>query len=104
MGGAHVEGRLAGPNSVGWVFLSEGIQKFSFPQALGVDRFVTIGIPWPQVMAPFVGAVEIVCGALSLLGLLTRLAAVPLLLYICVALYSTKVITMAKNGLLEHAA
>ena len=34
---------------VGWVFLSEGIQKFLFPDALGVGRFVKIGIPWPQV-------------------------------------------------------
>jgi hypothetical protein len=49
---------------VGWVFLSEGIQKFLFPDSLGVGRFVKIGIPWPQVMAPFVGVVEIVCGSL----------------------------------------
>src|SRR5262245_9895318 len=84
---------------VGWVFLSEGIQKFLFPEALGVGRFVKIGIPWPQFMAPFVGVVEIVCGSLVLLGLLTRLAAIPLLIDICVALYSTKIITMGKNGL-----
>lgn len=84
---------------VGWVFLSEGIQKFLFPAALGVGRFVKIGIPWPQVMAPFVGVVEIVCGSLVLLGLLTRLAAIPLLIDICVALYSTKIVTLSKNGL-----
>lgn len=84
---------------VGWVFLSEGIQKFLFPEALGVGRFVKIGIPWPQVMAPFVGVVEIVCGTLLLVGLLTRLAAVPLLIDISVALYSTKIVTLAKNGL-----
>jgi len=84
---------------VGWVFLSEGIQKFLFPGSLGVGRFVKIGIPWPQVMAPFVGVVEIVCGALLLLGFLTRLAAVPLLIDILVALYSTKIVTFAKNGL-----
>jgi putative oxidoreductase len=83
---------------VGWVFLSEGIQKFLFPEALGVGRFVKIGIPWPQVMAPFVGVVEIVCGTLLLIGLLTRLAAIPLLIDICVALYSTKIVTIAKNG------
>jgi hypothetical protein len=53
---------------VGWVFLSEGIQKFLFPDSLGVGRFVKIGIPWPQVMVPFVGVVEIVCGSLSLIG------------------------------------
>ena len=83
---------------VGWVFLSEGIQKFLFPDALGVGRFVRIGIPWPQVMAPFVGVVEIVCGSLLLIGLITRLAAILLLIDICVALYSTKVVTLAKNG------
>ena len=84
---------------VGWVFLSEGIQKFLFPDSLGVGRFVKIGIPWPQVMAPFVGVVEIVCGTLLLIGLLTRLASIPLLIDICVALYSTKIVTLAKNGL-----
>src|SRR5712664_4285734 len=83
---------------VGWVFLSEGIQKFLFPDSLGAGRFVKIGIPWPQVMAPFVGVVEIVCGALLLVGLMTRLAAIPLLIDICVALYSTKIIRLAKNG------
>src|SRR6266699_4694534 len=83
---------------VGWVFLSEGIQKFLFPDSLGVGRFVKIGIPWPQVMAPFVGVVEIVCGALLLVGLITRLAAIPLLIDIAIALYSTKIVTFAKNG------
>src|SRR6266699_6684900 len=83
---------------VGWVFLSEGIQKFLFPDSLGVGRFVKIGIPWPQVMAPFVGVVEIVCGTLLLVGFLTRLATVPLLIDIAIALYSTKIVTFAKNG------
>jgi uncharacterized membrane protein YphA (DoxX/SURF4 family) len=84
---------------VGWVFLSEGIQKFLFPDSLGVGRFVKIGIPCPQVMAPFVGVVEIVGGALLLIGLMTRLASIPLLIDICVALYATKIVTLAKNGL-----
>jgi putative oxidoreductase len=83
---------------VGWVFLSEGIQKFLFPDSLGIGRFVKIGIPWPQVMAPFVGVVEIVCGSLLLIGLVTRLATVPLLIDIAVAIYSTKIVTFAKNG------
>ena len=83
---------------VGWVFLSEGIQKFLFPESLGVGRFVKIGIPWPQVMAPFVGVVEIVCGSLLLLGLIARLATLPLLIDIAVALYSTKIVALAKNG------
>jgi len=83
---------------VGWVFLSEGIQKFLFPESLGVGRFLKIGIPWPHLSAPFVGGVEIVCGTLILLGLATRLAAVPLLAVIAVALFSTKIVAFAKLG------
>lgn len=75
---------------VGWVFLSEGIQKFVYPGTLGVGRFAKIGIPAPQFMAPFVGAVEIVCGALLILGLYATLAAVPLLIVISVAIATTK--------------
>src|SRR2546425_12834007 len=75
---------------VGWVFLVEGLLKFLLPQELGAGRFTTIGIPWPQVTAPFVGGVEIVCGTLILLGFLTRLACIPLLIDISVAIVSTK--------------
>ena len=57
-----------------------------------------IGIPLPQLMAPFVGVAEIICGALILVGLFTRLACVPLLIDICVALHSTKIVTFTKNG------
>ena len=77
--------------AVGCVFLSEGVQKFLFPGQLGVGRFVKIGIPAPQVMAPFVGWVEIVCGSLLLLGLLTRLAAIPLIIDMLVAIATTKI-------------
>lgn len=83
---------------VGWVFLSEGIQKFLFPEALGVGRFAKIGIPLPQLMAPFIGVTEIICGALLLVGLFTQLACVPLLIDICVALYSTTIVPFPKNG------
>lgn len=76
---------------VGTVFLTEGIQKFLYPAELGVGRFAKIGIPAPELMGPFVGGVEIVCGALVLLGLLTRLAAIPLLIDISMAILSTKV-------------
>jgi putative oxidoreductase len=83
---------------IGWVFLSEGIQKFLFPEALGVGRFIKIGIPAPHFSAPFVGGVEIVCGALLMLGLLTRLAAIPLLIDITVAIFATKIPMLAKSG------
>ena len=65
---------------VGCVFFSEGVQKFLYPVALGVGRFQKIGIPAPQFFAPFVGVVEIVCGALVIVGLFTRLASIPLLI------------------------
>jgi putative oxidoreductase len=83
---------------VGWVFLSEGIQKFLFPAALGVGRFAKIGIPDPHVLAPLVGVVEIVCGALVILGLWTRLACVPLLIVIGVAIWTTKVPILHHGG------
>jgi uncharacterized membrane protein YphA (DoxX/SURF4 family) len=76
---------------VGAVFLSEGIQKFLDPATRGAGRFVKIGIPFPEIMGPFVGGVEIVCGALLLAGLLTRLAAVPLIIDMVVAIVSTKI-------------
>jgi putative oxidoreductase len=84
--------------AVGSVFLSEGIQKFLFPNELAVGRFTRIGIPAPEVMAPFVGVVEIVCGSLILLGLLTRLAAIPLIINMCVALISTKIPILLGHG------
>jgi len=83
---------------VGAVFLSEGIQKFLFPAALGVGRFTTIGIPAPALTAPFVGVVEIGCGLLLMLGVMTRLAAVPLLIDILVAIATTKVPMLLKSG------
>jgi uncharacterized membrane protein YphA (DoxX/SURF4 family) len=70
---------------VGWVFVSEGIQKFIFPASLGVGRFAKIGIPSPAVMAPFVGVVETVCGALILIGLLTRLVTLPLIISLSIS-------------------
>jgi uncharacterized membrane protein YphA (DoxX/SURF4 family) len=76
--------------ATGGIFLSEGIQKFLFPAALGVGRFTRTGIPHPAFMAPFVGTVETVCGALLLLGLLTRLAALPLVIDMVVAILQTK--------------
>jgi len=83
---------------VGFVFISEGIQKFLFPGTMGVGRFVKIGIPHPQFFAPFTGAIEIICGSLLIAGLFARFAAVPLLIVILTAIYTTKnPILMAKG-------
>ena len=83
---------------VGWVFFSEGVQKFLFPAALGVGRFTKIGIPAPHFFAPFVGVVEIVCGLLVIVGFLTRLVAIPLVIDISVAIATTKIPLLAKDG------
>ena len=65
---------------------------------LGVGRFVKIGIPHPEIMAPFVGVCEIVCGALLIFGLLTRLAAIPMIINISVAILSTKIPLLLGRG------
>jgi putative oxidoreductase len=76
---------------VGGVFFAEGIQKFLYPAELATGRFAKIGIPMPETMGPFVAGVETVCGAMIIIGLLTRLTAVPLVIDISVAIVSTKI-------------
>src|SRR5690606_15693699 len=73
-------------------------QKFLYADAQGAGRFARIGIPAPEVMGPFVGVVEIVCGSLLLAGLATRIAAVPLIVDMIVALASTKVPILLGHG------
>ena len=83
---------------VGWVFVSEGIQKFLFPAALGVGRFARIGIPHPGLMAPVVGAIEIACGLAVIFGFRTRLASIPLLVVIGTAIILTKIPELHRGG------
>ena len=94
--------RLAATSETGWavlvrllvglvVFFPEGLQKLLFPALLGAGRFTRIGIPYPDLMGPFVGVVEVVCGLLIIVGLMTRLAAIPLLIVMVVAVISTKI-------------
>lgn len=83
---------------VGAVFLTEGIQKFLLPGARGPGRFESIGFPNPEFWGYFVGTFETVCGALILIGLLTRLAAVPTLIIMVVALVTTKVPVLMGQG------
>jgi uncharacterized membrane protein YphA (DoxX/SURF4 family) len=49
-------------------------------------------------MAPFVGVIEIICGTLITLGLLTRLAAIPLIIDISMAILSTKIPILLGHG------
>jgi len=85
------------------VFFPEGLQKLLFPAILGAGRFAKIGIPWPEVLAPFVGVTETICGALIVVGFLTRLAAIPLIVIMVVAIVSTKVpILLGRDFWLFH--
>jgi uncharacterized membrane protein YphA (DoxX/SURF4 family) len=82
----------------GGVFFTEGLKKFLFAEQWGAGRFSRIGIPLPAFTGPFVGGVEIVCGLLLLLGLLTRLGAIVLLINISVAIATTKIPILIKSG------
>jgi putative oxidoreductase len=75
--------------AVALIFFTQGLLKYIDPN-MGVNRFTRIGFSHPAFTAHFVGAFEMLCGSLVLLGLLTRLAAVPLLIVICTALATTK--------------
>jgi putative oxidoreductase len=76
---------------VGLVFVTEGILKFVHPGELGAGRFAHIGLPFPNVSAPLVGAIEIAGGAAVILNLYAGDAAVLLLLVIITALITTKI-------------
>jgi putative oxidoreductase len=76
--------------SVGLIFLTQGILKYIDPN-WGVLRFTKIGFPFPDFTAHFVGTFEIICGVLVTIGLLTRLANVPLLIINLTAIATTKI-------------
>jgi putative oxidoreductase len=62
---------------IGLVFVPTGWGKLhNLPDIIAFFR--DLGIPYPELQAPFVSTVELVCGALVLSGLATRLAAIPL--------------------------
>lgn len=88
---------------VGCVFVSEGIQKFLFPGEIGSGRFAKIGLPSPEALAGLVGVTEVVCGSSVLLGLFTRLAAVPLIIVMLVAIASTKIPILLDSGFWKMA-
>jgi len=88
---------------VGAAFLSEGIQKFLFPADVGAGRFEKIGFTAPEFTAKFVACFEIACGCLVLLGLLTRLAVIPLITIMFVAIARTKIPILQEQGFWKMA-
>lgn len=76
--------------TVGLIFLSEGIQKFLYPEQLGSGRFEKFGFMNPTFWATFTAMFEVICAILILIGFCTRLAAIPLLIIMIVAFIVTK--------------
>jgi putative oxidoreductase len=83
---------------VGLIFLSEGIQKYLFPELVGTGRFIKIGFSHPEFLAYFTGSFEIICGALVLIGLFTRLASIPLIIIMITAFITTKLPILIDKG------
>ena len=86
---------------MGVVFLSEGIQKFLFAEKVGAGRFQKIGLPNPEFLGSFVGSFEVICGLLLLPGLLTRLATLPIIVIMLVAMATTKYPILLESGFWE---
>ena len=88
---------------VGGVFVSEGIQKFLFPDDLGPGRFASeTPLPAPTFFAYFGGTFEIICGILLLVGLLTRVAAVPMIINMIGAELFTKLPILTDEGARQY--
>ncbi len=85
--------------TVGLIFLTEGIQKYLFPELLGTGRFLTIGFSHPAFWAYFTGSFEIICGFLIIIGLITRVASIPLIIIMITAFVSTKIPILIHKGL-----
>ncbi len=71
--------------TVGWVFLQSGWGKVHSISKVAAF-FTQLGIPAPEFQARLVAGTELVCGALILLGLATRVATIPLIITMVVAL------------------
>src|SRR5215468_8951077 len=74
---------------VGWVFLWSGWGKLNLLPRM-IENFPGWGIPYPEIVTPFVPGVEFVGGILLLVGLFTRIAAAPLMVVMVVAIISAK--------------
>jgi putative oxidoreductase len=88
---------------VGFIFLTEGIEKYLFPELLGTGRFFKIGFSDPSFWAYFTGTFEIICGVLIILGLFTRLASIPPFVIMLVAFVSTKWPVLMDKGFWQFA-
>jgi putative oxidoreductase len=80
---------LAARIVVGWVFLWSGWTKLNQLPRM-IDNFRDWGIPAPEFFTPLASGIELMGGVLLLIGLLTRFAAVPMMIVMTVAVVSAK--------------
>lgn len=83
--------------ALGWVFVQSGWGKLHNLSQV-IDYFGSLGIPAPQIQAPFVAGVEFVGGLLIIGGLFTRFVSVPLAATMVVALLTAKRADIASAG------
>ena len=74
---------------VGYVFMLTGWSKLNNLPAM-IQNFTEWGIPFPNILTPFVSGVECFGGVMLILGLFTRIAAVPLAIVMVVAIRAAK--------------
>src|SRR5262245_20298865 len=74
---------------LGVVFTSSGWGKLHNLDTV-TQFFTQLHLPVPGFTAAFVGATELVCGALILIGLLARIAVIPLMITVVVAIITVK--------------
>ena len=80
---------LAARIVVGWVFLWSGWTKLNALPRM-IENFREWGIPAPEFFTPLASGIEFIGGILLLVGLLTRFAAVPMMIVMAVAIISAK--------------
>jgi hypothetical protein len=81
-----------------------GATMMGLGSVIGTGVFVSIGgLPAPEFLAYFVAVFEITCGSLVALGLLTRLAVIPTITIMLVAIASTKVPILLSDGFWKMA-
>lgn len=75
---------------VGYFFFVTGVAKVQNLDAM-TERFAEWGIPFPAFSAALSGCTELLGGALLVVGLLTRLASIPLFVNMVVAIATVNV-------------
>jgi putative oxidoreductase len=83
-------GPLLARLTLGGVFIDSGWQKLHDIPSI-VEYFESLHIPFATIQAPMVAGLEFTCGILVLLGLFTRVAVLPLIGIMTVAILTAKI-------------